>query len=110
PDLKPRDLKRTPIVEVDGSTVLGDGTREVSLHVVENEHAKGMLIGYVADARLGFVTDLWSPGRDTLEGKLTSGQAAVVTAVKQAGITPLKFAGGHGTTADYAPLEALAAK
>src|SRR5207245_995764 len=95
PDLKSRDLRRTPILEVDGSTVLTDGTREVGLYVVENEHANGMLIGYVADAQLGFVTDLWNPGRDKLEGPLTPGQEALVAAVEEWGIEPLKFAGGH---------------
>jgi len=30
--------------------------------------------------------------------------------VKKAGIEPAKFAGGHGSTADYAPLAALEGK
>jgi hypothetical protein len=30
--------------------------------------------------------------------------------VKKAGISPLKFAGGHGGVADYAPLAALEGK
>ena len=33
---------------------------------------------------------------------------AVVNGVKKAGIAPLKFVGGHGTSSDYAPLAALA--
>jgi hypothetical protein len=40
--------------------------------------------------------------------KITTALAAAVNTVKQAGITPLKFAGGHGATGDYAPLAALA--
>jgi len=33
-----------------------------------------------------------------------------VAGVKKAGIAPVKFAGGHGGTADYAPLAALEGK
>jgi len=34
----------------------------------------------------------------------------VVTTVKAAGLSPAKFAGGHGSTADYALLAALEGK
>ena len=89
--------------------VLSDGQREVVLYVIENPHATASLIGYVPDARLGFVTDLWTPG-PPLGATLNPGQAAVVAAVKKAGISPLKFAGGHGSTAEYASLAALDGK
>ena len=108
PDLTPRDLRNTPVVEVADRYTIPDGKRQVMAYLVENPHATGMLIGYVADAQLGFVTDLWSPGAAPLPDKITPLLTAVVNAVKQAGITPLKFAGGHGTTGDYAPLAALA--
>lgn len=36
--------------------------------------------------------------------------ASVVAGVKKAGITPIKFAGGHGSVADWAPLAALEGK
>ena len=67
-----------------------------------------MLIGYLPGVRLGWVADLWSPGRDKLGDKPTPGQAALVVAVKRLSSTPERFAGGHGTVADYAPLAALA--
>lgn len=108
PDLAARDLSAAPIIEVADKHVLSDGTRSVSAHLTENPHAAGMLIGYVADARVAFVTDIWSPGRDPLPGKITTPLAALVNAVRQAGISPLKFAGGHGSTGDYAPLSSLA--
>jgi len=34
----------------------------------------------------------------------------MVAGVKKASIQPAKFAGGHGSTADYAPLAALEGK
>jgi hypothetical protein len=91
--------------------VLSDGQREVHAYAVNpNPHAEGLLIGYVPAAKLGFVTDIWSPGVGALPDKLNPGMAALVAAVKKHGITPEKFAGGHGSVADYAPLAALEGK
>jgi glyoxylase-like metal-dependent hydrolase (beta-lactamase superfamily II) len=110
PDLPSRDLSRTTIIEVADKHVLTDGTREVHAYLLPgNPHADGLLIGYVADVKLGFVTDIWSPGAP-LGDKLNPGQAALVAAVKKAGITPERFAGGHGSVAEYAPLAALEGK
>jgi hypothetical protein len=50
-------------------------------------HVNGLLIGYVADAKLGFVTDLWSPGAGALPDRLNPNL-------------------GYGSIADYAPLAA----
>ncbi len=108
PDLTPRDLSKTTIVEVADQYTIPDGKRQITAYLTENPHANGMLIGYIADVQLGFVTDLWSPGAAPLPDKITPALAAVVNTVKKAGIAPLKFAGGHGATGDYAPLAALA--
>lgn len=110
PDLKAQDLSGTRILEVADKQVLTDGKRQVDVYLIENPHSVGGVIGYVPDARLGWVTDLWSPGRDPLPAKITPPLAAVVAGVKKAGISPLKFAGGHGSTADYPPLAELAGK
>ena len=108
PDLAAGDFSRTQVIEVADKHVLTDGKREVSALVIENPHCAGMMIGYVSDARIGFVTDLWSPGRDPLPPKINPGLAAVVNGVNKAGFSPVKFAGGHGAVGDYAPLAALA--
>jgi glyoxylase-like metal-dependent hydrolase (beta-lactamase superfamily II) len=110
-DLPQADLSRTPIVEVAEKHVLSDGTREVHAYVLDpNPHSQGMMIGYVPDAKLGFVTDIWSPGAAPLPDKLNPNLAALVAGVKKAGITVEKFAGGHGGVGDYAPLAALEGK
>jgi glyoxylase-like metal-dependent hydrolase (beta-lactamase superfamily II) len=110
PDLSPQDLSRTQIVEVADKYSIIDSRREVQVFAIEpNPHAQGLLIGYVPDAKLGFVTDIWSPG-GPLPDKLNPALAALVAGVKKAGIQPTKFAGGHGSTADYAPLAALEGK
>ena len=108
PDLGPYDFARANITEVQDRYVMTDGQREVSAHLTENPHVEAMLIGYVADARIGFVTDIWSPGAAPLPKEINSPLAAVVNAVRRAGISPLRFAGGHGSTAEYAPLAGLA--
>lgn len=104
---KPR---KANIIEVPEIKVLSDGKRDLRVYLVESRHSAGMLIGYVVDVKLGFVVDMWSPGRDKLGDKPTPGQADLVAAVKKAGISPERFAGGHGTVGNYAELEALAAK
>ncbi len=100
PDLAVKDLSATPIVEVADKHVLTDGTRKVGAYVLDNNpHAQGLLIGYVEDARLGFATDIWSPGAGPLSAKLTPALASLVAGVKKAGISPTRFAGGHGSVA-----------
>jgi glyoxylase-like metal-dependent hydrolase (beta-lactamase superfamily II) len=108
PDLPARDLGHAEIVEVADRRVFGDGQREVHAYLLDNPHATATLIGYVPAARLGYVTDIWSPGAGALPATITPPLAALVAGVKRAGIAPVRFAGGHGATADYAPLAALA--
>ena len=86
--------------------------REVHAYVLaaDNPHAVGLLIGYVPDAKLGFATDIWSPGAAPLPYKLNPALASVVAVVKKNGISPTRFAAGHGSVADYAPLAALEGK
>jgi glyoxylase-like metal-dependent hydrolase (beta-lactamase superfamily II) len=105
--ISPRDTGQNSHVSR-RSIQIPDGKRQVTVYLAENPHANGMLIGYIADAQVGFVTDIWSPGAAPLPDKINPALAAVVNTVKKAGITPLKFAGGHGATGDYAPLAALA--
>jgi glyoxylase-like metal-dependent hydrolase (beta-lactamase superfamily II) len=102
--------RRVDILEVTGRTVLGAGAPTMEVFPLENPHAQAMVLPWVPHARIAFVADLWSPGRDKLGETLTPGQAAVVAAVRRAGIAPERIAGGHGGVADYAPLAALATR
>ena len=62
-DLPARSFHMTPILEVPESHVMSDGSgRQVIVYVMDNPHAKGMLMGWVPHAKLGFVTDVWTPG------------------------------------------------
>ena len=108
PDLGAFDFSRVNIIEVADRYMMTDGARQVSAHFAENPHVESMLIGYVTDARIGFVADIWSPGAAPLPSQINPSLAALVTATRRAGISPLLFAGGHGSTGEYAPLAGLA--
>jgi glyoxylase-like metal-dependent hydrolase (beta-lactamase superfamily II) len=107
PDLQPRDYGTVPIVEVTESHVMADSRgRQVIVYLIDNPHAKGMLMAWIPDVKLGFVTDIWTPGIP-LPPKPNAGLVAVVNAVKKAGIQPERFAGGHGSSAPYRTLTQL---
>ena len=109
PDMKPVDFSQVPILEVPESHVMSDsrGRQVIAYAMQDNPHAKGLLMVYVPDAKLGFVTDVWTPG-PPLPDKPNAALMSVVNTVKRAGIEPARFAGGHGGVADYAPLAKLA--
>src|SRR5918992_2244219 len=108
PDVPPRSYHMVPILEVPESHVMSDSAgRQVIVYTVENPHAKGMLLGWVPHAKLGYVTDIWTPG-PPLPAKPNPGLASVVNTVKRAGLQPERFAGGHGSTSDYQSLARLA--
>jgi hypothetical protein len=97
------DFRRTQILEVPQSHHMSDGRRDVMVYVMDNPHAKGMLMAWVPDAKLGYVTDIWTPG-PPLPAKPNPGLLSVVGTVKKIGIQPERFAGGHGSVAPYGQL------
>ena len=105
PDMRPVDFSQVPILEVPESHVISDSTgrQVIAYAMLDNPHAKGMLMAYVPHAKLGFVTDLWSPGVP-LPDKPNPALMSVVNTVKRAGIQPERFAGGHGSVAPYETL------
>ena len=108
PELKPQSFHMNPILEVPESHVMSDSAgRQVVVYVMDSPHAKSTLMGWVPHARLGFVTDIWSPGVP-LPAKPNPGLLAVVNTVKRAGLEPERFAGGHGSVAPYSQLAVLA--
>jgi glyoxylase-like metal-dependent hydrolase (beta-lactamase superfamily II) len=108
PDMGPHDYSQVPIMEVPESHLMSDARgRQVIAYAMANPHAKAMLMAYVPEARLGFVADLWSPGFP-LPAKPNPALLSVVNTVNRAHLEPLRFAGGHGGVADYAPLAKLA--
>jgi hypothetical protein len=91
------------VIEVADKWSVKDGDREIDAFLLDNPHAKGYLIPYVADAKMGFVTDLWNPGAPI--NQVNPNLVAIVKGVEKFGIKPERFAGGHGAIGNYADLE-----
>ena len=90
------------VIEVNGKWRVADGGRAIEAYSIENPHASGYIIPYVPDAKMGFVTDLWSPA--PMMPPVNPNMTAVVRGLEKAGITPEKMAGGHGGVGNYADL------
>ena len=102
-----RKPRKATVIEVTDKKILSDGKRSVGIYSIESGHANGTLIGMVHDARLGFTTDIWSPGRDPLPAKANSGMIDLVKGIQRHGLEPERIAGGHGTFGIYRDLAEL---
>ncbi len=97
---KPRDVG---MVEVKDRLTLTDGSRKIDLYVIDNSHAKNMLVAVIPDADFGWAVDIWSPTRD-IPGALAS-HRELIAGLRKLGVMPTLWAGGHGTGA--APIKPL---
>jgi glyoxylase-like metal-dependent hydrolase (beta-lactamase superfamily II) len=97
-----RNPRKATIIEVADKHVIKDGKREVHAYHIDSAHSIATLMGYVPDAKLGFIVDIWSSSAP-LPPKPTAGHREVVAGVKKWGLTPERFAHGHGKPSEYAP-------
>ncbi len=95
------------MVEVKDTYSIKDEGGEIRLHGVENPHVDGMLIGHVVKQNVVWVTDIFSPGRDTAK---SPGAVAFAAALAKAGIKGATLAGGHGSSGKQSDLETIVAK
>jgi hypothetical protein len=102
-----RNPRKATIVEVSGKHVIKDGGREVHAYLIDSQHSIGTVIPYVPDVKVGFVVDIWS-SNTPLGAKPTPGQLELIAGMKKWGLTPERFAHGHGDPSLYAPLLKLA--
>jgi glyoxylase-like metal-dependent hydrolase (beta-lactamase superfamily II) len=101
-----KDKPYNPVViENTGTWTVKEGTREVDFYMIDNPHADDMQMGWLPELKLGLVTDIWNPGPPVTASN--PGLASVIHAVEKLGITPQKFAGGHGGVGDYAQAAAV---
>ena len=85
----------TPVVEgVAQSINLTDGTRIVQVLDVPNAHATGMLMAYLPNERIAFVSDLYSPPAAPQADNANA--RAFYDAVVNAGLDVDRVVGGHG--------------
>jgi Metallo-beta-lactamase superfamily len=109
--VNPDELQKHPqtatVIEVQDQMSLKDQVEEIRLYKVANPHAEGMLIGYVVGADLIWVTDLWVPGFDKTRNPRV---VSLSEAIKNLGITPQRYAGGHGGVGTNSELESIVAR
>jgi len=108
PDAYQKSPKKVQVVEVKDQMSLKDADgNEIKLTRIDNPHVDGMLLGHVVKDNVVWVTDLYSPGRDTTKN---AGSESVEAAVKKLGISGATFAGGHGSNGPQSGLEAIMAQ
>jgi glyoxylase-like metal-dependent hydrolase (beta-lactamase superfamily II) len=86
------------IMLVDDTITLTDGTREVKLYHVPNDHSSGMLVGYVPHARVLFTADLVS---DTFP-LIPPFASRVHELIQENGLSVEMIACAHGNAMPYA--------
>ena len=108
PDAYQKSPKKVQVVEVKDQMSLKDADgNEIKLTRIDNPHVDGMLLGHVVKDNVVWVTDLYSPGRDTTKN---AGSESVEAAVKKLRISGATFAGGHGSNGPQSGLEAIMAQ
>ena len=93
----------TPTVEgVSDVLELTDGTRTVQVLPVPNDHAQGMVMVYLPDEGIIFVSDLYSPPNPVDADNANA--RAFYDAVVAADLDVETVVGGHGTTGQFQAL------
>jgi glyoxylase-like metal-dependent hydrolase (beta-lactamase superfamily II) len=100
----------TPTVEGVGSEPVEftDGTRTVQVIHVENEHAASMVIAYLPNENIAFVSDLYSPGRAVQPENENA--LAFYRAVLAANLDVEQVVGGHGDVGPFRDLATVMAE
>jgi glyoxylase-like metal-dependent hydrolase (beta-lactamase superfamily II) len=99
-----KHMKPATVINVADQMSLRDETEEIRLYNIANPHAEGMLIGYMTNGGLLWVTDMYSPARD---GRKSPGGVNLYETLNHLGIKPSRLVGGHGGSAGYAEFEAI---
>jgi glyoxylase-like metal-dependent hydrolase (beta-lactamase superfamily II) len=89
----------------DGSFTIPDAAQPVEVYPIENSHAESMVITYVPEAGVVFVSDLYNPNPDAPD----PGPGAVVLneRMTELGLNVATIAGGHGGTITFEAFEDL---
>jgi glyoxylase-like metal-dependent hydrolase (beta-lactamase superfamily II) len=106
PDRLSRGAPVPPIVTAADSTVLGSGDGRVVLYHVPSVHVEGLLGAWIPSAGIVFTSDVVNPAANATPPRIGSGE--LVAFAKARGLSPSRYAGGHGVVLDWATLEAAA--
>ena len=94
------------VMLVEDALTLTDGTRELQLYEVANDHSSGMLVGYVPDARVLFTADLVS---DTFP-LIPPFASRVHELIQENGLSVEMIACAHGNAMPYAQFASVLGK
>src|SRR5206468_12441101 len=94
-----------------GVKPLSDGERMIELREIPNPHSAGMLVAYLPNEKLLFVSDLFTPGTpvDATNTNGINNAVALYSALRGANLTVDRIVGGHGDIAPFRDLEKVAA-
>jgi glyoxylase-like metal-dependent hydrolase (beta-lactamase superfamily II) len=108
PDTLAKGSLTGTIEGVKDTKVLTDGERTVELRPIENDHAKGMLVAYLAKEKIIFVSDLYSPPGPVPNPSVIferNRATAFYNAVTKAGLAVDTIVGGHGVAGSFRDFE-----
>jgi glyoxylase-like metal-dependent hydrolase (beta-lactamase superfamily II) len=100
--LRPDALSRNPhSVSIEtmpsgGSYTIADSSLPVTLYPLPNDHARDMVMVFVENAGVLFVSDIYSPNPAATAAD--PGARTLQAAIEAAGIEPTLIVGGHGET------------
>jgi glyoxylase-like metal-dependent hydrolase (beta-lactamase superfamily II) len=92
----------TPIypVPVDGSFTIEDETQPVEVYSLFDAHARDMVISYIPNAGIVFVSDLYSPNPNATTNP-GAGARAIKDKITVLGLDAKMIVGGHGGSISY---------
>jgi glyoxylase-like metal-dependent hydrolase (beta-lactamase superfamily II) len=112
--LIPDALSENPVaatieaVPADGSFTLPDETQPVEVYPIGGNHAEDMVISYLPEAGLVFVSDLYSPNPNATANP-GAGAATLRDRITELGLDVTTIVGGHGGIITFEDFEALLA-
>src|SRR5262245_42791857 len=112
PDSLSKAGKVTPNIESTKNVrSLTDGERTIELREIPNPHSAGMLVAYLPNEKLVFVSDLYTPGApvDPSNTNGVNNAVALREALTAANLSVERIVGGHGEIAPIRELDKIAA-
>jgi len=91
-------------VPADGSFELSDSMHPIEIYPLAQTHAEDMVIVYVADPGVVFVTDIYSPNPDA--DSAGAGGQLIADAIDALGLDVAWIVGGHGGAISFADFQA----
>jgi glyoxylase-like metal-dependent hydrolase (beta-lactamase superfamily II) len=98
---RPREARLTLIGD---SLVLGSGQGQVVIYTVLTAHCEGLVAAWVPSARILFTSDVLSPAATIA----AAGSAELVVFTASRGLSPERYAGGHGGVVAWSAVEEAA--